>query len=74
MLKAKKLITSASTMSWMAAMLGNASEVHIPYNIYYGGFESNSQSLAECGPNAIVHKDMTYWFQSRSELSNIQTK
>jgi hypothetical protein len=74
MLKAKKLITSASTMSWMAAMLGNASEVHIPYNTYYGGFESNSQSLAECGPNATVYRDMTYWFPSRSELSKIQTK
>lgn len=74
MLKAKKLITSASTMSWMAAFLGNANEVHIPYNTYYGGFESNSQSLAECGPNAKLYHDMTYWFPKRSELSVIQTK
>ena len=74
MLKAKKFITSASTMSWMAALLGNANEVHIPYNTYYGGFESNSQSLAECGPNAKVYHDMTYWFPRRSELSVIQTK
>ncbi len=74
MLKAKKLITSASTMSWMAAMLGNATEVHIPYNTYYGGFESNSQSLAECSPDAKVYRDMTYWFPSRTELSSIQTK
>ena len=42
MLKAKKFITSASTMSWMAGLLGNALEVHIPYNTYYVGFESNS--------------------------------
>jgi len=74
MLKAKKLVTSASTMSWMAAFLGNANEVHIPYNTYYGGFESNSQSLAECGPNAKLYHDMTYWFPKRSELSVIQTK
>jgi hypothetical protein len=74
MLKAKKLITSASTMSWMAAFLGNADEIHIPYNTYYGGVESNSQSLAECGPNAKVYHGMTYWFPSRSELSTIQTK
>ena len=72
MLKAKKLITSASTMSWMAAYLGNANEIHIPYNTYYGGFESNSQSLAECGPNAKIYHDMTYWFPKRS--SDIQTK
>lgn len=74
MLKAKKLVTSASTMSWMAAFLGNADEVHIPYNKYYGGFESNSQSLAESGPNAKVYQDMRYWFPKRSELSVIQTK
>ena len=74
MLKAKKLMTSASTMSWMAAMLGNADEIHIPYNRYYGGFESNSQSLAECNENAKLYRDMTYWFPKRSNLSQIQTK
>lgn len=74
MLKAKKFITSASTMSWMAALLGNADEVHIPYNTYYGGFESNSQSLAECGPNSKLYNNMTYWFPKSSELSTIQTK
>lgn len=73
MLKAKKFITSASTMSWMAALLGNANELHIPYNTYYGGFESNSQSLAECSSNAIIHRGMTYWFP-KSDLSAIQTK
>ena len=74
MLNAKKLITSASTMSWMAALLGDADEVHIPYNTYYGGFESNSQSLAECGENAKIYQGMTYWFPKRSSLADIQTK
>lgn len=74
MLKAKKFITSASTMSWMAALLGNANEIHIPYNTYYGGFESNSQSLAECSNTAKVYYNMSYWFPKRSDLSIIQTK
>lgn len=74
MLKAKKLMTSASTMSWMAAMLGNADEIHIPYNSYYGGFESNSQSLAQCSENAKVYYDMDYWFPKTTDLSTIQTK
>jgi hypothetical protein len=75
MLKAKKLITSASTMSWMAAFLGNANEIHIPYNNYYGGFESNSQSLAECSETTSkLYYDVSYWFPSSSDLSNIQTK
>jgi hypothetical protein len=74
MLKAKKLVTSASTMAWMAAFLGNADEVHIPYNIYYGGFESNSQSLASVGPNCTVYNEMKYWFPKTSDTSKIQTK
>jgi hypothetical protein len=74
LLKAKKLITSASTMSWMAAFLGNASEVHIPYNSYYGGFESNCQSLAECTKDSKVYYSVGYWFPKTSDLSAIQTK
>lgn len=74
MLKAKKLITSASTMSWMAAYLGNANEIHIPYNTYYGGYYSNSQSLDKCRDDAIIHEGMTYWFPKTSNLDNIQTK
>ena len=74
LLKAKKLITSASTMSWMAALLGNASEVHIPYNTYYGGFESNGQSLAECNKDAKVYYSVGYWFPKTSDLNTIQTK
>lgn len=74
LLKAKKLITSASTMSWMAALLGNADEIHIPYNSYYGGFESNSQSLAECSDNSKVYHNIGYWFPEKSDLTEIQTK
>lgn len=73
MLKAKKFITSASTMAWMAALLGNATELHIPYNTYYGGFQSNSQSLAACSSDAKVYDGMKYWFPKTSDLSNIQT-
>lgn len=64
LLKAKKLITSASSMSWMAAYLGAATEVHIPYNSYYGGFESSAQSLAEPSETAKVYYDVAYWFPS----------
>jgi hypothetical protein len=74
MLKAKKLVTSASTMAWMAGFLGNAEEVHIPYNTYYGGFESNSQSLASAGSNCTVHNEMKYWFPKTSDTTKIQTK
>ena len=62
LLKAKKLVTSASSMSWMAALLGNADETHIPYNTYYGGFTSINQSLAECSSTSKVYYDMKYWF------------
>lgn len=61
LLKANKLITSASTMSWMAAYLGKAEEIHIPYNTYYSGYESNSQSLAECNENSKIY-NITYWY------------
>ena len=70
LLKAKKLITSASTMSWMAALLGNA-ETHIPYNTFYGGYESNSQSLAICSDSSKLY-NITYWFPKNYET--IQTK
>ena len=60
LLKAKKLITSASTMSWMAAFLGNA-ETHIPYNTFYGGYNGNGQSLAICSDTSRLY-NITYWF------------
>ena len=59
LLKAKKLITSASTMSWIAALLGNA-ETHIPYNTFYGGYESHSQSLAICSDSSTIY-NISYW-------------
>ncbi len=61
LMKSKKLITSASTMCWMAALLGISQEVHIPYNSYYGGYESLGQSLAEFGTNCKVYYDTEYW-------------
>lgn len=65
LLKAKKLITSASTMSWMAALLGNA-ETHIPYNTFYGGYESNGQSLAICSDNSKIY-NISYWLPKSIE-------
>lgn len=61
LMKSPKLITSASTLSWIAAFLSNAEEVHIPYNTYYGGVEGYEQSLADFNDRCIVHHDMTYW-------------
>jgi hypothetical protein len=68
LMKSRKLITSASTMSWMAAFLGQADEVHIPYNAYYGGFEGVEQSLAEFDDvKCKMYYDVNYWFPSKNE-------
>jgi hypothetical protein len=64
LLQANKIVTSASTMSWMAAYLGNAKEVHIPYNNYYGGYDGCEQSLAEFHDNCNVYYDVDYWIPS----------
>jgi hypothetical protein len=64
LMKSSKLITSASTLSWMAAFLGNADEVHIPYNTYYGGVEGNGQSLAEYNETCKVYYNVGYWSPS----------
>jgi hypothetical protein len=59
--KANKIITSASTMCWMAAYFGNANEVHIPYNRYYGGMEGCEQSLAGFDNTCTVYDNVYYW-------------
>lgn len=61
LLKAKKLITSASTMSYMAAFLGDADEIHIPYNTFYGGAEGTGQNLAEFNDKCKVYYSIDYW-------------
>lgn len=67
LMKSKKVITSASTMSWIAAYLGNADEIHIPYNTYYGGFEGSEQSLAEFSDKCKVYYNVNYWLPKKSE-------
>jgi hypothetical protein len=62
LMKSKKLITSASPMSYLAAYFGNASEVHIPYHSYYGGEEGNQQHLAEFNDTCKVYRSIDYWF------------
>lgn len=66
-IKSKKVITSASTMSWMGAFLGNADEIHIPYNSFYGGFEGFNQSLADFNNSCKVYYDIEYWFPSKTQ-------
>lgn len=61
LLKSSKLITSTATMSWLAAYLGNAEEVHIPYNTFYGGEEGYEQSLADFNEKCKVYHKITYW-------------
>jgi hypothetical protein len=62
MMKSSKLIISASTMSYLAAYFGNASEVHIPYHSYYGGEEGNHQHLAEFNDTCKVYRSIDYWY------------
>lgn len=65
LMKSNKLILSASTFSYMAAYLGNATEIHIPYNSYYGGVKGYEQHLADFNENCKVHYDMRYWFPKK---------
>ncbi len=60
-MKANKILVSASTFSWLAAFFGEAEEVHIPYNTFHGGEESNNQNLDKFNEKCIVYKNMKYW-------------
>jgi len=71
LLKAKKIITSASTMAWMGAFLGGANEVHIPYNTFYGGEAGSGQSLGGFNDTCRVYYSVdVYTPQCLSELVN----
>lgn len=62
LMKSKTLITSASPLAWIAAFLGEGNTIHIPYNIYYGGFESSNQSLAEFNDDKCkMYYNVDYW-------------
>ena len=62
LMKSPRLITSASTMSYLAAYFGNALEIHIPYHSYYGGEEGSQRHLAEFNDTCKVYRSIDYWF------------
>jgi hypothetical protein len=70
LMKSKKMILSASTVSWMAAYLSNPTEVHIPYNTFHGGYEGTGQSLSEFAEECKVYWNMSYWTPSEQTLVN----
>ena len=61
LMQSSRLITSSSSLSWMAAFLGQGTEIHIPYNHHYGGKEGHGQSLEEFSPACVVYHDTVYW-------------
>jgi hypothetical protein len=61
LMKSAKLITSASTMCYLAAYFGNATEVHMPYNSYYGGEEGNGQHLTAFDDKCKMYYSIDYW-------------
>lgn len=62
LLNSYKQVTSASTLSWLGGMLSQkATEIHIPYNSYYGGYEHTGQSLAEFSDKCKVYYNTQYW-------------
>ena len=65
LMKSNKIIISASTFSYMAAYLGNANEIHIPYNSYYGGEKGHEQHLGEFNEKCKVYYDMRYWLPKK---------
>jgi hypothetical protein len=64
LMKSNQIVTSASTMSYLAAYLGNASTIHIPYNYFYGGAQGDGQHLAEFNDKCTVHYRDAYWTPS----------
>jgi hypothetical protein len=55
-----KILISASTLSWIGAYLGEASEIHIPYNSYHGGYKGNGPHLGSFSDKCILYTDMEY--------------
>lgn len=53
---AKRLVTSPSTFCWIAAYLGNATEVYIPYSDFY----KEHQVLKECHENCSIYYDIPF--------------
>ncbi len=63
-MSSKKIILSASTYSYIASYLGDADEIHIPYNSYYGGIDGYEQHLAEFNDKCKVYYNLNYWIPS----------
>lgn len=70
LMKSHTLLLSASTFSWMAAFLGNATQVHIPYHSHYGGIEGTGQSLAGFHEGCKVYYSMDTWPTSQGMPAN----
>ncbi len=71
-LKASKILTSASPFSWIGAYLGKASEIHIPYNTIYGGYEGFNQSLAGFSDKCKVYYSLSYWTPTIKDEENAE--
>ena len=67
LMRSSHIITSSSPISWMAAFLGHAKHIYIPYNHYYGGKDGHGQSLAEFSSACTVYYDTAYWTPTEKE-------
>lgn len=65
LMKAKKIVLSASTMCYMAAFFGKANEIHIPYNTFYGGMEGTGQNLGEFNDKCKLYYNVNYWLPNK---------
>ena len=70
LMRSPRIITSASPVSWMAAFLGHAQHIYIPYNHHYGVKDGHGQSLAEYSPACIVYYDTAYWTTEKETPAN----